>query len=257
MEAVLAYTVIIDAGHGGSDYGATYQGRREKDDTLRLALAVGEALELRCVNVEYTRTTDIYNTPFEKATIGNNSDADLFLSIHRNAVPVPNTATGIETLVYDDNGLKARLARNINEQLRLLGFTNRGVIERPNLVVLRRTRIPAVLVEVGFIDNEDDNEFFDENFQAIADAIANGVIDTIGVQCDNNQRLYRVQVGAFRIRENADRLLNELKSRGYQAFIVMEDGLYKVQVGAFSVLDNAVKLETRLKRQGYDTFIAT
>ena len=101
------------------------------------------------------------------------------------------------------------------------------------------------------------NEFFDENFQAIADAIANGVIDTIGVQCDNNQRLYRVQVGAFRIRENADRLLNELKSRGYQAFIVMEDGLYKVQVGAFSVLDNAVKLETRLKRQGYDTFIAT
>lgn len=253
----MAYTVIIDAGHGGSDYGATYQGRREKDDTLRLALAVGEALERKCVDVEYTRTTDVYNTPFEKATIGNNSDADLFLSIHRNAVPTPNTATGVETLVYDDNGLKARLARNINSQLSSLGFNNRGVIERPNLVVLRRTRIPAVLVEVGFIDNEKDNAFFDENFDAIAEAIADGVIDTIGQQCETNQKLYRVQVGAFRMRENADRLLNELKSRGYQAFIVMEDGLYKVQVGAFSRLDNAVKLENRLKRQGYDTFIAT
>lgn len=253
----MAYTVIIDAGHGGSDYGAVYQGRREKDDNLRLALAVGEALERKCVDVEYTRTTDIYNTPFEKATIGNNSDADLFLSIHRNAVPTPNTASGVETLVYDDSGLKARLARNINSQLSALGFNNRGVIERPNLVVLRRTRIPAVLVEAGFIDNEKDNVFFDENFNAIAEAIADGVIDTIGEQCENSQKLYRVQVGAFRMRENADRLLNELKSRGYQAFIVMEDGLYKVQVGAFSMLDNAVKLENRLKRQGYDTFIAT
>lgn len=253
----MAYTVIIDAGHGGSDYGATYEGRREKDDALRLALAVGNALEERCVNVEYTRTTDVYHTPFEKATIGNNSDADFFLSIHRNAVPVPNTSTGVETLVYNDSGLKSKIARNINANLSALGFQNRGVIERPNLVVLRRTRIPAVLVEAGFIDNEKDNERFDQNFQQIANAIADGVIDTIGEQCpQEEQRLYRVQVGAFRNRQNADRLLNELKSQGYPAFMVMTDGLYKVQVGAFRNLDNAVKLEARLKRQGYDTFIA-
>ena len=110
----MAYTVIIDAGHGGSDYGATYEGRREKDDNLNLALAVGRILEDNCVNVEYTRTTDIYNTPYEKAVMGNNSGADFFVSIHRNAVPTPNTASGIETLVYDDNGIKARMARNIN-----------------------------------------------------------------------------------------------------------------------------------------------
>ncbi len=253
----MAYTVIIDAGHGGSDYGATYEGRREKDDNLNLALAVGRILEDNCVNVEYTRTTDIYNTPYEKAVMGNNSGADFFASIHRNAVPTPNTASGIETLVYDDNGIKARMARNINSELSKLGFINRGVIERPNLVVLKRTRIPAVLVEAGFIDNERDNALFDEKFEEIAQAIADGILETIGVQCEQNPKLYRVQVGAFRRRENADALLNELKAKGYPAFIVMEDGLYRVQSGAFAVLDNAVKMEERLRRDGYNTFITT
>ena len=52
-------TVVIDAGHGGSDFGATYLGRKEKDDTLRLALAVGNILEENGVNVIYTRTSDV------------------------------------------------------------------------------------------------------------------------------------------------------------------------------------------------------
>lgn len=253
----MAYTVIIDAGHGGSDFGATYEGRKEKDDNLRLALEVGRILEERCVNVEYTRTTDVYNTPYEKAVMGNNSGADFFVSIHRNAVPTPNTSSGIETLVYDDSGIKAQMARNINTELSKLDFINRGVIERPNLVVLRRTRIPAVLVEAGFLDNDADNAKFDEEFTEIAQAIANGIIETIGEQCEQAPKLYRVQAGAYRKRENADALLNELKSKGYPAFIVIDNGLYKVQTGAFSVLDNAVKMEERLRRDGYNTFITT
>lgn len=253
----MAYTVIIDAGHGGPDYGATYEGRKEKDDNLKLALAVGKILEDNCVNVEYTRTSDVYNTPYEKAVMGNNSGADFFVSLHRNAVPTPNTSSGVETLVYDDNGLKARMARNINSELSQLGFINRGVIERPNLVVLRRTQMPAVLVEAGFIDNESDNELFDEKFDQIAQAIADGILETIGVQCEQNPQLYRVQVGSFRRRENADALLNELKSKGYPAFIVMDNGLYKVQSGAFAMLDNAVKMEERLRQDGYNTVITT
>ena len=55
----MAYKVIVDAGHGGADLGATYQGRQEKDDNLRLALAVGEILSQNGVDVEYTRTTDV------------------------------------------------------------------------------------------------------------------------------------------------------------------------------------------------------
>ena len=71
---------MIDAGHGGADFGATYNGRQEKDDNLRLALAVGEILSENGIDVEYTRTTDVYQTPFEKATLGNQSGADFFIS---------------------------------------------------------------------------------------------------------------------------------------------------------------------------------
>ena len=260
----MAYTVILDAGHGGEDFGATYNGRKEKDDVLRLVKRVGEILEENCVNVEYTRTTDIYNTPFEKAQIGNNSGADFFVSIHRNAYFTPNTTKGVETLVFNDEGIKARMARNINRRLAEVGFINRGVVNRPNLVVLKRTKMPAILVEAGFIDSDDDNELFDENFEEIANAIAQGIIETIGGGCNTNgnnngnkSKLYRVQVGAYRERENADDLLMDLRREGFPAFIILENGVYKVQAGAFAVLDNAVKMEERLRNTGYDTFITT
>lgn len=253
----MAYTVILDAGHGGEDWGATYQGRKEKDDVLRLVMEIGRILEKNCVNVKYTRTTDVYNTPFEKAQIGNNSNADFFVSIHRNAYLTPNTSEGVETLVFNDEGIKSEMARNINANLAKLGFVNRGVVNRPNLVVLKRTKMPALLVEAGFIDNDKDNEIFDEKFYEIADAIAQGIIQTIGGGCNNERKLYRVQVGAYRDRDNADELLNELKDEGFPAFIILENGLYKVQSGAFAVLDNAVRMEERLRRAGYNTFITT
>ena len=98
--------VIIDAGHGGEEPGAMYDGRREKDDTLRLALAIGRILENNGVDVVYTRTTDVYDTPLEKARIANQSGADYFVSIHRNAFPVPGTASGAMTLVYEDAGVR-------------------------------------------------------------------------------------------------------------------------------------------------------
>lgn len=78
----MAKKIILDAGHGGSDPGAVFKGRQEKDDNLRLTLAVGEELRNRGVDVEYTRTTDVYQTPFEKATIANESGADFFVSFH-------------------------------------------------------------------------------------------------------------------------------------------------------------------------------
>lgn len=151
--------VIIDAGHGGEEPGAMYDGRREKDDTLRLALAIGQILENNGVDVVYTRTTDIYDTPLEKAQIANQSGADYFVSIHRNAFPVPGGASGAMTLVYQDAGVPAMLADNIQRNLVETGFRDLGVQERPGLIVLRKTQMPAVLVEAGFIDNPEDNRF--------------------------------------------------------------------------------------------------
>ena len=297
------YKIAVDAGHGGSDYGATYNGRAEKDDNLKLALAVGDILEKNGIDVVYTRTTDEYETPFKKATDANDAKADYFVSIHRNSSPMPNQYTGVETLVYNNSGIKSQMAANINSELEKAGFKNLGITERPNLVVLKRTKMPAVLVEAGFINNDKDNETFDKNFNQIANGIADGILNTLGITpkndtstraassevptvksdsaenteimptnqnkkpslpsmpacgCDNDmtpEPLYRVQVGAYRNKDNADRMLNSLLVEGFPAFIIYEDDYYKVQVGAFRQLSNAIKMEQKLRKFRYSTYI--
>lgn len=250
--------VVIDAGHGGQNPGAVYEGRQEKDDVLRLALAVGNILEDSGVDVAYTRTEDVFDTPLEKAQIANREGGDFLISIHRNASPEANQYSGVETLVYDNSGKKVELAENINRELEEAGFRNLGVKERPGLVILRRSQLPAVLVEAGFINTDADNELFDSNFQGIAQAIANGVLETLNMnQGSGDSRYYRVQTGAFRHREYAEELLYQLQRAGFPAFLVFQDGLYLVQVGAFRELDNAVRMEQTLRRQGYSTFITT
>lgn len=297
------YKIAVDAGHGGSDYGATYNGRAEKDDNLKLALAVGDILEKNGIDVIYTRTTDEYETPFKKATDANDAKADYFVSIHRNSSPMPNQYTGVETLVYNNSGIKSQMAANINSELEKAGFKNLGITERPNLVVLKRTKMPAVLVEAGFINNDKDNETFDKNFNQIANGIADGILKTLGITpkndtstraassevptvksdsaenteimptnqnkkpslpsmpacgCDDDmtpEPLYRVQVGAYRNKDNADRMLNSLLVEGFPAFIIYEDDYYKVQVGAFRQLSNAIKMEQKLRKFRYSTYI--
>ena len=141
--------IVLDAGHGGRNPGAAYQGRRESDDALRLAVAVGNILEENGYDVIYTRTTDATQSVGQKAAIANEEGADLFISIHRNASDYPGQYNGVQTLIYDDSGFKKEMAENINANLEALGFRNAGVDIRPNLVVLNSTRMPALLVEAS------------------------------------------------------------------------------------------------------------
>lgn len=122
----MPYSIMLDAGHGGRDPGAVYNGRQEKDDTLRLTLAVGEILQNHDIDVQYTRTTDVYESPYEKAMEANNAGVDFFISIHRNSFPTDNVVSGVESLVYDLSGIKLQMAENINEQLEAVGFVNLG-----------------------------------------------------------------------------------------------------------------------------------
>ncbi|MDE7013593.1 MAG: N-acetylmuramoyl-L-alanine amidase [Kineothrix sp.] len=175
----MPYTVVLDAGHGGANPGATYNGRQEKTDALNLTLAVGQLLENAGVNVVYTRTSDIYDSPARKAEKANEAGADYFVSIHRNSSVYPNQYTGIESLVYNRYGEAARTAEAINENLQAIGFINHGVNERTNLVVLNRPQMPAILIEAGFINNDSDNALFDNRFQEVAQAIADGILDSL------------------------------------------------------------------------------
>ena len=98
-------SIMLDAGHGGRDPGAVYNGRQEKDDVLKLVLAIGEILQNSGIDVEYTRTTDIYETPFQKATEANEAGVDFFISIHRNSSPLANQYMGVESLIFHQEKL--------------------------------------------------------------------------------------------------------------------------------------------------------
>lgn len=254
----MAATIVIDAGHGGSDPGAVYNGRQEKNDTLRLALAVGNLLEQRGYNVIYTRTEDVYDSPSEKARIANRSGADYFVSFHRNSSPYANTYSGVETLVYSDSGVRGELARSVNEQLEQAGFNNLGVKERPNLAVLRRTQMPAILIEAGFLNTDADNRTFDNNFDAMANAIATGIGNVVGGTGNvTGNRTYRVQTGLFRRYGNAQFMLQQLVEEGYEAEIVESGEFFAVQVGNYTSLEDASEAQTQLQSLGYNTLIVT
>lgn len=171
----MAERIIIDPGHGGFDAGASYQNRKEKDDSLQLALAVGQLLEQAGYDVIYTRMADQYDSPFDKAQIANNAQGDLFVSFHRNSSERPNQYHGVQALVYGNNPLSNSVAKNVNTNLEKLGFRNIGTEQQKELVVLRRTAMPAVLLETGFINSDKDNQLFDEKFTEIANAIASGI----------------------------------------------------------------------------------
>ena len=240
----MAYKIVLDAGHGGEDPGAVYKDRKEKDDNLKLTLAVGKILEENGVDVVYTRTTDIYQTPFEKAKAANEAGADFFISFHRNSSSKPEQYNGVEVLVYDKKGIKYQMAQNILGALGELG-------------VLRRTKMPALLIETGFINSEKDNQLFEKKFEEIARSIADAILGTLNEETVEEPLYYRVQTGAFRNRENADRMLYQLTDQGFPAFILRENDLYKVQVGAYMQLGNAVNMEQRLRDSGYSTVIVT
>ena len=204
---------------GGTDPGAIYKERKEKNDNLELTLAVGKILEDNGIDVVYTRTTDIYQTPFEKAKIANEAGADYFISFHRNSSPEENQYQGVEVLVYDKSGIKYDMAQNIVGALGELGFKELGVNARPGLVVLRKTRMPALLVETGFLNSDEDNKLYDEKQKEIAEAIATSILGTLNDETIEQPLYYRVQTGVFRRRENADRMLYQLTDQGFPASV--------------------------------------
>ena len=124
-----AFTVVIDAGHGGKDFGALGKMSYEKTLTLRYALAFGRILEQNCpdVNVVYTRKTDRFLELWQRAEIANKAKADLFVSVHINSLPKGHVARGYQTYTL------GRSRRNGNKQ----GYIeNLEVAKRENAVIL-------------------------------------------------------------------------------------------------------------------------
>ena len=177
--------VCIDAGHGGSDPGALGENRQEKDDNLRLSLIVRDLLEERGYTVVMTREDDSDVSLSERCKIANRARASLFVAIHRNSSS--GSGKGMELWVHSSHPTDdTLLAENIMENLRLVGFSaDRGINfgyregENMNYYINRNTKMPSCLIEVGFITSDEDNKYFDENLNAYAKAIADGIEQTL------------------------------------------------------------------------------
>ena len=171
--------IFIDPGHGGSDSGAVLGKRNESDDVLKLGLAIGEKLvkDYSNVTVGYSRKTDIYEKPSKKAQDGNNFNADYFFSFHRNCAT--GSAKGFETEYKSHSTVKDGIMKDIRTKMKTIGFVLREDKQRDDLAVLNQTKAPALLFEVGFIDNATDNKIFDSKFNDIVNAFA----EVIGKWC--------------------------------------------------------------------------
>lgn len=218
---------------------------------------MGRELESRGIPVYYTRTTDVFQTPFEKAQIANQTGADYFLSIHRNSGVNPGEYSGVESLVYEKAGPALELAENINGAMGEIGFKEIGVFAEPEIVVLRRTEMPAVLAEIGFMNSEEDNRILEENYDEVIRALADAVEGTLSEERVQAQaaRTYRVQVGRFREKSRASELMEQVKAEGFPVILEADQGVYRIRVGSYQELENAVTMERLLRRRGFSTVI--
>ena len=176
-------TIVIDAGHGGIDPGATGNGLKEKDRALTYALKIGKELEGLGFNVIYTRTRDQFIELRNRSNLSNNVNATIFISIHLNSFGKAS-ANGAETLFHPGSIKGKSLASKIQNEIvkNELCNSDRGIKPRSNLHVLKATKAPAVLVELGFISNEKDVELLARKEEEIVQAIAKATSEYLGVK---------------------------------------------------------------------------
>ncbi|CRK81450.1 N-acetylmuramoyl-L-alanine amidase [Neobacillus massiliamazoniensis] len=258
--------IMLDAGHGYSTAGKrSPDGIREYEFTRMVAAYAKDILETYQNVTVYLAHSDARDVPLQERTDdANRLMVDAYVSIHGNAYGTTwNDANGIETYVYLTKPKEAyELALKIQQHLVVMtGLRDRGV-KTADFHVLRETHMTAALSECGFYTNKDEAaRMKTEAFQrTCAQAIVQGIADQYhlvkkSVPTPGGQAFFKVQVGAFSERKNADDLVASLKSKGFNSFIYSENSQFKVQAGAFAERKNAKDLAARLKANGFNAYI--
>ncbi len=181
------FRVVIDPGHGGSETGAFIGRLYEKNINYDVSSRVYSMLKQQGVDVYITRTGDYTVGLYERSKMANELNADLFVSIHNNAMPGKSGVNGSMVLYYPDNkivnGLTGEnIASTMVKNLSLaLNTKNLGIVSRPGLAVLRTTNMPAVLVELGFMTNPNElSRIISESFRIkAAQTITQSIINVM------------------------------------------------------------------------------
>ena len=187
----MATKIYIDQGHNPNppNTGAEGNGYREQDITYTVGTQLASLLntdsnfEVLTSRKTPTQILGTSNATSQRTRVdeANNWGADYFISIHTNA-SVIDTAGGTEGYVYSFSSPARALSQSIVDSIsRSSGFKNRGVFENPAFYVLRKTRMPATLIELGFITNKEEADLMANNPELFAEAIYNGILNYFGI----------------------------------------------------------------------------
>lgn len=219
--------IILDAGHGYQTAGKqSPDGMLEYEFNRKVAQYVKDDLAKCLDTTVYFVHEDTRDVPLNERTMkANTYKADVYVSIHANAFGLGswNEANGIETFVYKTKPREAlALAEKVQARLvQSTGLKNRGV-KAANFQVLRETNCPSILIECGFMTNKREATLLksDPFRQKCGQTIAASMIEYYQLQQkETEESLYKVQIGAFKDKKNAEALVEQLKKLGFDAFI--------------------------------------
>lgn len=208
--------VFLSAGHGGSDPGAVANGLYEKTINLNTLLACKEELVRHGVNVVCSREKDVDDPVQQEVKEANASNADLAVSFHANA----GGGDGFEVFYYSKNVYGKKLATLCEKHVKTLGQNSRGVKAGDKLYFIKNTKMVSVLIESFFVDNANEKQIGDtkEEQYAFGVVYAKAILEFLGIPYEPETK-YRVQLGAYSDRSNAENMKKKLKEAGFDAFI--------------------------------------
>ena len=235
--------LFLDSGHGGSDGGAVGMGLLEKNLTLEIAQGIADKLkDYEGIEVKMSRTSDKSLTLRQRTDEANAWGADYFLSVHINSAE-DKTANGYEDFIYNGNvssktiALQNVIHDEIFKAIQPHGVSDRGK-KRANFHVLRETHCPAILTENLFIRNAADaDRLKDATFKAdLIQGHVTGLEKFLGLKKRQTEppkmgatggyidgKLFKVQVGAFAERDNAEGLVKVLEASGFKGAFIVEE----------------------------------
>jgi N-acetylmuramoyl-L-alanine amidase len=225
--------IYIDAGHGGKDGGASSNGIKEKDIVLTICKKIQTKLDdFVGVTVAMSRETDVFLTLEQRTQKANNMDADCLLSVHCNSA-TSTSAKGFESYRHPTAGDSTIAFQNVLHQ-EIIKAIDGNIQDRgkksANYHMLRDSKMKAILTENLFVSNiSDSNLLKDDSFlDKLAQGHVNGLEKFLGLKRiekppqQNDGKLWKVQVGAYEDKKNAEEVAKDLTKLGYRPFIKFE-----------------------------------
>lgn len=210
------------------------EARKVKDEVIRQLRKMGHSA-FDCTCEDGKNQPDVLHSIVQKC---NKNEVDIDISIHFNSGAKDERGngktTGVEALIYSTSSKSKECAEKLCSAISMLGFRNRGVKVRNDLYFLRKTKAPAVLIECCFVDDKDDVNLYD--YRSMANAIVFGITGKIVAESEyedvreenkneetetgDKNAIYRVQVGSYSVKKNAENMQKKLKEAGFDAILV-------------------------------------